>query len=33
VAGDAAGDCFLSHAVTPQGQAGALLLGRCPDAA
>jgi len=33
VAGDAAGDRFLSLAVTPQGQAGALLLGRCPDAA
>jgi 3-oxoacyl-[acyl-carrier-protein] synthase II len=33
VAGDSAGECFLSLAVTPQGQAGALLLGRSPDAA
>ena len=30
--GDLPGDSFLSLAVTPQGQAGGLLLGRSPDA-
>lgn len=33
VAGDPAGGCFLSLAVTPQGQAGAVLLGRPSEAA
>jgi len=32
-AGEPAGGSFLSLAATPQGQAGAVLLGRCPDAA
>ncbi len=31
--GDSAGESFLSLAVTPQGQAGSLVIGRCPEGA
>jgi 3-oxoacyl-[acyl-carrier-protein] synthase II len=33
IRGDSAGDSFLSFAVTPQGQAGSLVFGRCPEGA
>jgi 3-oxoacyl-[acyl-carrier-protein] synthase II len=31
--GESAGESFLSLAVTPQGQAGSLVIGRCPEGA
>ena len=33
IRGDTAGDSFLSFAATPQGQAGSLVFGRCPEGA
>ena len=33
IRGDSPGDSFLSFAVTPQGQAGSLVFGRCPEGA
>ncbi|MEO2041888.1 MAG: hypothetical protein ABGW79_08515, partial [Pirellulales bacterium] len=33
IQGESAGASFLSLAVTPQGQAGSLVIGRCPEGA